>query len=144
MENISKWICSCGKEYVQPTGEAKFPIREVCECGKPLNRLMEEDGVITEFVGAPGWLVKDFDEHEAKFKEASKQCAMWQEQLFGALDQVMNARIKRTETKKVVDKVVNEGARRQGLLKRKDMEWNYNRMLNKWIGRPKPEKKEVK
>jgi hypothetical protein len=147
MEKKSKWICDCGKEYDQPAGDVKFPIREKCDCGKELYKLTEPDGIVTEFVKAEDWFIKEFDEYEEKMVKTKGMYAQHVDVFFKAFDNIAEFRIKIKEQHKKMKNIVEHGARRtrdnkgETLHRRKNMQWSFLRGFKKWAGRPKAEVK---
>jgi hypothetical protein len=143
MEQKSYWLCECGKQYEQPLGTVKFPIREICECGKELYKIKDPDGIVTEFVNAEDWFIKEFDEHQNKMTELDIQFRKlsWQREMFNKTITEVVEKIK--AAKKTMDNIVEAGARRtkdrdnHSLLKRTNMAWNFIREMRKWAGREK-------
>ena len=144
MEKEAKWLCDCGRTYIQPQGNAKFPIREKCDCGKDLFKIQAPDGVVEEFAPAEEWFLKEFDEQNKKMSGITRDCNGWAGKLFTAQEMVTELRGKFKEENKKMQNIVEAAARRhkdhQGtkLSRRLDHQWRFHRGLSKWVGVPKP------
>ena len=139
----ARWVCECGKKIAQPEGPEAKVIRK-CECGKELYKLLEPDGIITEYIKAEIWFVEEFDKQSAKIATAGKTFNQEAFQFITLLKKSFESLDRVSQTQKQMHNIVNHGARRHrdkqnvGLLKRKDMMWNFNRAIQMWMGRLKP------
>jgi len=144
----SFWLCDCGKQYLQPVGDATFPVREKCECGKELYKIKDPDNVVTEFVNAEEWFIKEFDVHNKIIAENINRIHVWEDKRYMAEREARLAREKLVDLRNKMKNIVEHGARRHkdrtglGLLKRKTWNWNFIRGMKRWAGNERP--KEVK
>ena len=142
---LAYWICPCGKETVQPIGP-DVKMVEICpDCKRPHDRIREADGSFTDFITAPEWFNEEWLAHmkklgdaEMNFRQAAfQECEQNRKKMES--QQLMKERQKHSQN------VVAGGVRRLKLHKRKGIDWAYNSVIKKFIGRPfPPQMKEAK
>lgn len=130
------WICECGRKTEQLQGRDVKLVTH-CACGKALYKLLEPDGVTTEFVDAPDWFKKEFMDHDKHMNELDRSFrqASWQRVKCERLVVDIAQRIENGQQK--MRNIIDSGAQRMKLLKRKDMHWEYNPGMGKFVGWPK-------
>ena len=134
--NKPTWICECGEETIQESGKGVKAILICPKCTKEHTKMREVDGSVTLFHSAPGWFRDEWREHMQKVgqKYMNFRQKAFQETIahIGKEDAYKEL----TATQKKTENIIESGMRREKLLKKKEISWNWNPGLNKFIGRP--------
>ena len=140
VQKISKWVChDCGKETLQPEGK----VIEYCEpCGTTHSFLVQPDGMVIEYVRAEGWFLKEFEDHakdihrlDIEFKRSAFQLVRLQKQVNELADKLEYAE------KVKMKNIIEGGLKRHKLLRRQDMNWQWNPAAQRFMGVKKEEPK---